>query len=571
MRRITVVVACLVLAGLLAAAPNAGARRGPNATGLKRSVDAGRYASVGKLKANAAGMNTLAYLSKRELKKWALDNRPNAVSSAPNYALECTKTRTGKNTNLNCDHPFLPSNEPDIEVDPEDADHMIASWNDYESCCDGFATTFDGGETWYVGDMSTEDNTRIGSDPVTVFDPLNDTAIHTSLNFQINGNGEACDGDLVASPSTDGGMTWETAVVVYGGQGCDLDATQIFNDKEWVVTDTNPASPYYGRTYVTWSRFLSYSGVYAESAIWESHSDDGGYTWSAAQEISGSSLALCTYQEEGPAGECDENQFSVPTVAPDGTVYVAFQNDQNEALWEPGEVFDNQYLMVKSTDGGATWSAPSFVVGLEDGSNDYPINASGRQTLTGMQMRVNSAGNIVADDVTGELYLVFADNRNGNHDTDPVQTNVDVFGMYSDDGGATWFGPELLDGAWRDQWFPWVDAHDGQVAVAYNTRRINNPTLYDYAVIHGTIAGIEDYHKVSGKASHPNFSLFFRAGVAGCRRCATFHGDYTRIAYGPDGELHLVWTDMRRFFDFGAASVAGHTENIFYTKLSFFE
>ena len=43
-----------------------------------------------------------------------------------------------------------------------------------------------------------------------------------------------------------------------------------------MVADTNPSSPYYGRVYLTWSRFLSHDGAVAESPIWESHSDDGG-------------------------------------------------------------------------------------------------------------------------------------------------------------------------------------------------------------------------------------------------------------------------------------------------------
>ena len=136
-----------------------------------------------------------------------------------------------------------------------------------------------------------------------------------------------------------------------------------------------------------------------------------------AQEISGSNSGLCTFQVSGPAGRCDEDQGSSPTVGPDGTVYVAFQNEQNTALWEPGEVFDDQYLLVKSTDGGATWSSPTFIVGLEDGSRDYPLNVDGRQTLTGYQVRVWSVGNLVASpraSENGKLALVFSDNRNGD-------------------------------------------------------------------------------------------------------------------------------------------------------------
>lgn len=54
--------------------------------------------------------------------------------------LECTATRTGVNTKLDCDDPF-PNNEPDVEVDPADPLHMVASSNDYGSCCDQFYTT----------------------------------------------------------------------------------------------------------------------------------------------------------------------------------------------------------------------------------------------------------------------------------------------------------------------------------------------------------------------------------------------------------------------------------------------
>src|SRR5262249_14158220 len=156
------------------------------------------------------------------------------------------------------------------------------------------------------------------------------------------------------------------------------------------------SSPFYGRTYLTWSKFFSASDAYLSSPIFESHSDDGGVHWTKAKEISGSNPALCTFQVSGPSGQCDENQFSAPTVATDGTVYVGFENEQNQRLWEPGERFDDQYLLVRSTDGGLTWSSPSFVVGLEDGSRDYPTNVVERQTLSGYQVRVNSAGNVVA-------------------------------------------------------------------------------------------------------------------------------------------------------------------------------
>ncbi len=454
---------------------------------------------------------------------------------------------------LDCDGP-LPNNEPQIAVNPANPLHMVASSNDYESCCDQFYTTFDGGRTWRTGDMSVEapgKKARTGSDPVTTFNRKYGTVIHSSLNFQNDG----CDGDVVVSLSKDGGIHWNTVVEVADGGGpTSCEENGIFNDKEWITTDNSPNSPFYGRSYLTWTAFKSASGVTLESPIWESHSDDGGFHWSAPQEISGANPALCTFQVDGPAGECDEDQFSVPSVGPDGTIYVSFVNDQNQALWEPGEFFDDQYLLVKSLDGGVTWSAPGFIVGREDGSRDFPLNVRGRATLTNYQVRVPEAGNIVADPTSpGRLYFVFFDNRNGIHDVDNPVTNTDVFIVRSTNGGASWSAPSQVNpsdsGAGNDQWFPWVDVSpvDGTVGVLYNDRSYDPTHSTHEATLSESPAGGASFTsvKVSTASSHPRDSRFFRALVTGCENCAVFHGDYIGLTYGSDGSANAVWTDMR--------------------------
>jgi hypothetical protein len=416
--------------------------------------------------------------------------------------------------------------------------------------------------------MSRLNPGKTGSDPVTVFDRKHGVAIHSSLNYNLQhaAGSQACDGDLVVSISADGGLTWAPPVVVDDGVGCDLSKTQLFNDKEWIVTDNNPASPFYGRTYLTWSKFESHDGAYASSAIFESHSDDGGTSWSTPQEISGSNAALCTFQVAGPAGECDQNQFSVPTIGSDGTVYVAFENEQNTALWEPGEQSDDQYLLVTSNTGGRTWSAPTFVVGLEDGTRDYPINVNDRQTLTGYQLRVNSAGNVVAGTTPGLLYLVFSDNRNGGHDSDTPTTNIDVFLMISTNGGASWTGPTLVDGGGGDQWFPWVevDRTTGAIGVIYHDRGASNGAPYTTALAEGAPGGLVKT-TITTAPSDPTDSLFFRAGVDGCQNCATFHGDYIGVGYGSDGVANLVWTDMRDFVQDGPFGT-GHSQFIYFAR-----
>jgi len=477
---------------------------------------------------------------------------PARAAAGPSYVpsqLECT-ARGGANVKLDCDSK-LPNNEPDVNVDPRNPMHLVASSNDYDSNGDEFYTSFDGGRTWRTGDMSLEDDGRIGSDPVTVFDVKHDTVIHSSLNFKFDGG----DGDLVVSLSDDGGLHWGKPVVVSDGQGVGTAPTQLFNDKEWMVTDNNPASPHFGRTYLTWSLFVSHNGNYASSAIYESHSDNGGRTWSPRQEISGSDRT-CTYQETGRANQCDENQFSVPTVKPDGSVYVAFQNEQHQAAWEKGEQFENQYMVVRSHDGFATFSSPVHVVDMEDGNRDYPTNVSGRQTLTGMQARVNSAGNIVANPRNGQLAIVFSDNRRGTHDVDAPVTNAGVYMMTSYDG-IRWEGPTAVDTTGGDQWFPWVDANPvtGQLGVLYNNEVDRG--RYNARLAVGRPGQGFHSRTVSTGVSNADNSRFFQAHVKGCYRCTTFFGDYIRLAYGRDGSANMVWTDMSKTITYDGQTAKG--------------
>jgi hypothetical protein len=322
--------------------------------------------------------------------------------------------------------------------------------------------------------------------------------------------------------------------------GHGLGARRFF-DKPDATVDTNPSSPYYGRIYVTWSGFDG-AFRYLSSPILMASSDDGGTTWSTPKVISGSNPTYCTFQSSGPAGECDEDQASAPRIGPDGTLYVAFMNSQHAAAWEPGEQEENQYMVVRSTNGGQTFSNPQHVVDLEDGTRDYPLNVDGRQTLSGLQVRVWGAGTLAIDPTSGRLYISYSDNSMGIHDVDNPVTRSEAF-VVTSANGTTWSAPTMVDPDPNESWFPWIDvAPDGTVGVIYNDRRPGNTYVAELAE---GAPGSFSTTVVSQALSHPDDSAFFQAGIPGCPDCATFHGDYLGLDYGSDGVANLAWTDMR--------------------------
>jgi len=452
-------------------------------------------------------------------------------------AYECTATgNPAADMKLDCDDPF-PNDEPNVAVDPQNPLHVVASSNDYGSCCDQYYTTFDGGHTWQTGNMSIRGQNITGSDPITVFDPKHGTAVHVSINYHVSSGQAVVNGDVVASVSTDGGLTWRVPSVVGHGLGAHL-----FSDKEDATVDTNPSSPYYGRIYVTWTGYFGDVKRSRSSPIMMASSDDGGTTWTKPQVISGSNPTYCTFQTSGPSGDCDEDQGSAPRVGPGGVLYVAFMNSQHEAAWEPGEQFEDQYMVVKSTDGGATFSGPQHVVDMEDGDRDYPLNVDGRQTLSGLQVRVWGAGTLAIDPTSGRLYLSYSDNSLGGHDVDNPVTRSEVFAVTSPDG-VSWSAPVLVDPDPNESWFPWIDvAPDGTVGIIYNDRRPGDTHVAELA--EGPWGSLST-SVVSLAASHPNDSAFFKAAIPACPDCATFHGDYLGLDYGSDGVANLAWTDMR--------------------------
>jgi hypothetical protein len=557
-----------VLAGLTAVATAAVlATAGVPASGTEPLFDGRVHLKV------SGGLGTLQDLAAHgAIGGGAVDNTMCAATGLPSA-----------NIDISCDDQISPENETPIVVDPTNPDHLLAGSNDYRLAFTGSTVqvrvptgsfvSFDGGATWTDGQIPMGSGSGPGGngDPSPAFNRKFGTAHMAQLNA---GCGPSLCGaiSVTVATSADGGRNWSGPVTVAQGSGSLTPAANaVFNDKPWLVTDNNPGSPFYGRMYLTWGRFILDRGLFVEAPTYVSTSDDAGKTWTPGRAISGSSPTLCTAQAAGPAGVCDENGFASPVVLPGGTVVVHFVNDQHEAGWETPDELDNQILVVRSGDGGRTWQPPVQVADLEDGFGDYPLNVDGVLTQTGHQFRTASAQGMTVDPVTGTLYVFWADNRDGVRDGAAVEpvTHTNVFLAKSVNKGVTWSAPIRVTSGPADKWMPWAGAYGGKVAVGYMDGTADYPTRDKYGF---TIATTRNdgkswaYQSASTALSDPDHALSFQAGVTGCEECSAFIGDYNGLAVDSLGRVHAAWTDMRRTATVPALGLTGAAQDVVYAR-----
>jgi hypothetical protein len=456
----------------------------------------------------------------------------------------------GDDVKVNQDYTCLPQNETSVFVNPLNYKNVVAGQNDYQLGwgTSGFDASTDNGNHWEhrirafptAGTpllspvLLSDDHIDGGGDPAIVFD-RGGVAYYVDIHFER----ERDDNGIFVARSTNGGFTWSRPCTIRvrnatcgavgdprtPGDGVvvfdeDPDGTgptpaPAFNDKEWITAGPRPAGvnptcfePGFvdavtgllvgrnpmpcdpatigkDRLYVTWTRFDLGT---APADINLSYSDDQGRSWSPRKVISGSAPFCITVV-------CDLNQFSNPTVNPTtGELWVGFENFNTND--------ENQYLVVRSNDGGQTFTGPFFVSFIFD--VNYPQSGGNRpdcsdrgqadtNVLTNSCFRTPTAANIAADKRGGafsdDLYVTFADNRNGTQES----SNTDVWFFKSTDGGMTWIGPTRVNNdpsespanrdcgscppnvhTGNDQYFPWVDISlKGDVNVGFYDRRLD--------------------------------------------------------------------------------------------------
>ena len=320
--------------------------------------------------------------------------------------------------------------------------HAYVLWTHYGSdpACPSCASphmelqvSSDGGVTWSVPRPLKPSAVR-QDDPQIVVDPVDGKTLYAAF---MEGNKAS----MLVSKSTDFGATWKTMLVEPLQRGTDKDilaargkdvylaynaAQKIFasvshdggatwatrlifdgsNHFGWALPAGGAVAPN-GRVYFGWTGFTQNGGAKGPVNVFVSRSADGGNTWKASLlDISEAPprCASCGWAYWGPS----------TTVAADGSSRVFALWNANHSKYTPNRVFFS-----RSTDGGATWSAPADVSKAPGGSNNlFPA--------------------IVARG-DGDVRIGWMDDRNGRDDgMDGPDARWNTYVRTSNSAGASW-------------------------------------------------------------------------------------------------------------------------------------
>lgn len=338
--------------------------------------------------------------------------------------------------------------EPHLAIHPLNPDHLVAAWQQdrwSSGGADGIvaALSLDGGATWRTsplpfsrcgGGAAPGGDYERATDPWLAFSSDGAVVYAVALALDASTPRNA----IVASRSTDGGLTWEPARVLAADA-----ARETAVDKPTITADPARA----GYVYAVWDRLTGIGGPIAESTgpAWLSRSTDGGLTWEAPRVI----------HDPGLNAQTIASQI---VVLPDGAlvnVLVRILGGDRRPAQE--------ILAMRSEDAGATWAAPVSVgtleaIGAADPEDGEPIRG----------------GEVVpssAVDGGGRIWVAWQDARFSGGVRDGVVLAV------SQDGGLGWSAPVLVNRAPSAQAFrPAVAASAaGAVAVTYYDLRADVP------------------------------------------------------------------------------------------------
>ena len=388
--------------------------------------------------------------------------------------------------NINISQNSQPQNEPSVCISRKNPNIVVAAWRDFRYGIDpvanrrvGYSYSTNAGLTWAVSqilDSTLLPNLTRNSDPVLTVDTAGNFYIAV-VAIPFSGGGLV----LAVYKSTNNGVTFPNAFI------CSQSGSE---DKEWMTTDLSPVSPHYNSLYISWTSF-SLGGIRLVK------STNGGVNWTANPVAVSSTVASVQ-----------------------GSNICISRNGQVNIVWL-GFSANQNIDFNRSTDGGATFGTVSTIT-----TGPFP---------SGLPNDVITCPWIATDISTGPrsgwLYVVWADNRNGD---------CDVFFTRSTDAGTSWSSPTRINndpvGNGKIQYWPVIAVNEtGNIAVMFMDSR-NTP---DNTIIEAWIARSND-----GGNTFTNELISSEPTPTNVPGSNVRFGDYVDIDYVGQN-IVPVWTDER--------------------------
>jgi hypothetical protein len=325
-------------------------------------------------------------------------------------------------------------------------------------------------------------------------------------------------------------------------------SSATFSDKEQIWADNAASSPHFGNVYVCWANFIG-----ASAPMVVATSRDGGTTWAQQNVSPAHNVAPKHWGQSGCTVRTDSS----------GGVYVFYEEFQNPA--KVGLPTIGTHFLVKSFDGGATWTKPMELYTVTDPCFALNFDGTGlrcvedglagaRNDLAASPSVSIANGAPTGAGATNQIVVAWADGRDGLN-------GEDVMFSSSTGGGTpgTWSTPRRIQTMAGDRGLyaaPAISPTGGDVWVVYNA--FTTPFRTTTTTPRGLV-GVVTHASVSG-GTVGAFSEVHR-GATGDPRASSqnnlvieFLGDYVYAVAG-NSYATAVWNDVREGADCPAIDV----------------